>query len=352
MRNLIDAVDLSPEELERMCDLAADIQANPGEYADACRGRRLATLFFEPSTRTRMSFESAMLTLGGTVLSMPDGATSSATKGESLADTIRVISCYADIIAMRHPFDGAARLAARYTGVPFINAGDGGHCHPTQTLADIMTIRSETGRLCNLTVGLCGDLLYGRTVHSLIRVLSRNEGIRFVLISPKELALPDYMMEGLEAEVTESLEEALPKLDILYMTRVQKERFEDEAQYERLKDAYILNAERMRLGGAQLRVLHPLPRVNEIAPEVDDDPRACYFKQVSYGRYMRMALILTLLREAQDSPRQATVPYAGSCPNRRCVCHRERCVPQEFIRTKDAVRCAWCEAEAVPETIG
>ena len=194
MRNLIDAVDLSPEELERMCDLAADIQANPGEYADACRGRRLATLFFEPSTRTRMSFESAMLTLGGTVLSMPDGATSSATKGESLADTIRVISCYADIIAMRHPFDGAARLAARYTGVPFINAGDGGHCHPTQTLADIMTIRSETGRLCNLTVGLCGDLLYGRTVHSLIRVLSRNEGIRFVLISPKELALPDYMM--------------------------------------------------------------------------------------------------------------------------------------------------------------
>ena len=349
MRNLIDAVDLSPRELEEMCDLAADIMAHPDRYQDACRGRKLATLFFEPSTRTRMSFESAMLSLGGTVLSMTDGATSSTTKGESLADTIRVISCYADIIAMRHPVDGAARLAARYTGVPFINAGDGGHCHPTQTLADVMTIRSETGRLSNLTVGLCGDLLYGRTVHSLIRVLSRCEGIRFVLISPSELVLPDYMLEGLEAEATESLEEALPQLDILYMTRVQKERFDDQQQYERLKDAYILNAERMRLGKQTLRVLHPLPRVNEIAPDVDDDSRACYFKQVNYGRYMRMALILTLLGAQEDSPRQPVIPFAGSCPNPRCVCHRERSVPQEFIRTKDAVRCAWCEAEAVPE---
>ena len=344
MRHLIDAVDLSVEELAHLCDLAIDIKEHPDKYAQACRGKKLATLFFEPSTRTRMSFEAAMLDLGGSVISMPGGGVSSAVKGESIQDTATVISSYVDIIAMRHPVEGAARLAARHSTVPFINAGDGGHCHPTQTLADILTIRQETGRLCDITVGLCGDLLYGRTVHSLIRVLSRYEKVRFVLISPRELQLPDYMAEGLTAKVCTSLEEALPELDILYMTRVQKERFEDEEQYERLKDAYILTPERMALGKPGLRVLHPLPRVNEIDPRVDEDPRACYFKQVRYGKLMRMALILTMLSGEGRRKEEVLVQAAGRCHNPHCVCQKERNVPPEFICHEGQVRCAWCES--------
>ncbi|MBQ2546508.1 MAG: aspartate carbamoyltransferase [Clostridia bacterium] len=304
MRSVIDILDLSVDELDALIATAEDIIARPAAYAEKCRGKKLATLFFEPSTRTRMSFEAAMYELGGNVLSMTDAASSSASKGESVADTAKVISCYADIIAMRHPKEGAALVAARNATIPVINAGDGGHCHPTQTLADLLTIWREKKRFSGLTVGLCGDLKFGRTVHSLINALSRYEDMRFVLISPAELKLPSYVKEealkakGIPYRQTASLEEAMPELDVLYMTRVQKERFFNEEDYLRLKDSYILDPQKMTLGRDDLIVMHPLPRVNEISVAVDQDPRACYFKQVSNGKYMRMALILKLLEEA------------------------------------------------------
>ncbi|MBR0139606.1 MAG: aspartate carbamoyltransferase [Firmicutes bacterium] len=303
-RSVIDIVDLSTEELDGLIACAKDIMADPQKYAEICHGKKLATLFFEPSTRTRMSFEAAMYELGGNVISMSSAASSSAAKGESVADTAKVISCYADIIAMRHPKEGAALVAANNATVPVINAGDGGHCHPTQTLADLLTIHLEKGRLSNMTVGLCGDLKFGRTVHSLINALSRYEGIRFVLISPEELRLPDYVKKdllekkGIPFEETKDLEAAMPALDILYMTRVQKERFFSEEEYLRLKDSYILTPAKLANAKKDLAILHPLPRVNEISVAVDDDPRACYFKQVLNGKFMREALIIKLLKEA------------------------------------------------------
>ena len=301
VRSVIDVPDLSLEELDALMNTAEDIIASPEKYASLCRGKKLATLFFEPSTRTRLSFEAAMYELGGNVISVPDAGSSSAAKGESVADTAKVISCYADIIAMRHPKEGAAKVLAMNASVPVINAGDGGHCHPTQTLADLLTIRREKGCLTGLTVGVCGDLKFGRTVHSLIGAMSRYEGNRFVLISPEELKLPGYVKSdalknrGVPYRQTTDLEGVIGDLDILYMTRVQRERFFNEEDYLRLKDSYILTPEKLRKAGDGLRVMHPLPRVNEISVAVDQDPRACYFKQVLNGKYMRMALIMMLL---------------------------------------------------------
>lgn len=301
MKHLISPLDLSVEELDQLLDLAQDIEANPKKYAHACDGKKLATLFYEPSTRTRLSHEAAMLNLGGSVMGFSSADSSSASKGESVSDTIRVISCYADICAMRHPKEGAPIVASQYSTIPIINAGDGGHQHPTQTLTDLLTIRNLKGRLNNMTIGLCGDLKFGRTVHSLINALVRYEGIRFVLISPEELRLPEYIRQDvldrqqIPYEEVVCLEDALPKLDILYMTRVQKERFFNEEDYVRMKDFYVLDQEKLALAPEDMYVLHPLPRVNEIAVEVDDDPRAAYFRQVQYGVYVRMALILTLL---------------------------------------------------------
>ena len=301
MRHLMSPLDFSVEELNHILDLAADIEANPKKYAHACDGKKLATLFYEPSTRTRLSFEAAMLNLGGSVLGFSSADSSSASKGESVSDTIRVISCYADIVAMRHPKEGAPRVASLKSRIPVINAGDGGHQHPTQTLADLMTIRSLKGRLDSFTIGLCGDLKFGRTVHSLINALVRYPNVKFVLISPEELRIPDYVRDDVLLkkhqnfkEVTR-LEDAMPELDVLYMTRVQKERFFNEEDYVRMKDFYILDKQKMALAKDDMIVLHPLPRVNEISVEVDDDPRAAYFKQVQYAVYVRMALILTLL---------------------------------------------------------
>ena len=300
MRSLIDISQLTTPELMHLIDTANDIIANPEKYAQKCRGKKLATLFFEPSTRTRLSFEAAMYELGGNVLGFSEAQSSSAAKGESVADTAKVISCYADIIAMRHPKEGAPLVASRNATIPVINAGDGGHSHPTQTLADLLTIYREKGGFENLTIGLCGDLKFGRTVHSLISAMSRFRGVRFVLISPQELTLPGYVKDrldeqGVPYEETSDLEQAISSLDILYMTRVQKERFFNEEDYLRLKDSYILTPDKMSLARSDMAVLHPLPRVNEISVAVDDDPRACYFKQVLYGKYMRMALILMLL---------------------------------------------------------
>ncbi len=300
MRSLIDISELTPTEIEELIATADDIIAGPAKYSEKCKGKKLATLFFEPSTRTRLSFEAAMLELGGSVLGFSEAQSSSAAKGESIADTAKVISCYADIIAMRHPKEGAPLVAAMNASIPVINAGDGGHSHPTQTLADLLTIHREKGGFDNLTVGFCGDLKFGRTVHSLISALIRCSGVRFVLISPMELKLPRYVKDkldaaGVEYTETDSLEGSIADLDILYMTRVQKERFFNEEDYLRLKDTYILTSEKMALASEKLRVLHPLPRVNEISVAVDNDPRACYFKQVLYGKYMRMALILKLL---------------------------------------------------------
>ncbi|WP_303136418.1 aspartate carbamoyltransferase [uncultured Eubacterium sp.] len=300
MRHLISPLDFSVEELDDLLDLASDIEKNPEKYKEACKGKKIATLFYEPSTRTRLSFEAAMINLGGSVLGFSSADSSSASKGESVSDTIRIISCYADICAMRHPKEGAPLVAASKSSIPVINAGDGGHQHPTQTLTDLMTIRSLKGRLNNLTIGLCGDLKFGRTVHSLINALLRYENISFVLISPPELRVPEYIRENLTKagapfkEVTK-LEDVMSDLDILYMTRVQKERFFNEEDYIRMKDSYILDKRKMELAKDDMLVLHPLPRVNEISVEVDDDPRAVYFKQVQYGVYVRMALILTLL---------------------------------------------------------
>lgn len=306
MRHLMSPLDFSVEELEKLFDLATDIKHQPAKYAHACDGRVLATCFYEPSTRTRLSFESAMLHLGGQVLGFSDAANSSAAKGESVSDTIRIISCYADICAMRHPKEGAPMVAAEKSGIPVINAGDGGHQHPTQTLTDLITIRTMKGRLSDLTIGLCGDLKFGRTVHSLIHALVRYPGIRFVFISPEELKVPDYITDMLKEknipyEEVIRLENVLPSLDLLYMTRVQKERFFNEEDYVRLKDFYVLDAAKLELADKNMLILHPLPRVNEISVEVDDDPRAVYFKQAQFGVYVRMALILTLLGLAPEA---------------------------------------------------
>ena len=305
MRHLMSPLDFTTEELDQLFDLANDIEKYPDKYAHACQGKKLATCFYEPSTRTRLSFEAAMLNLGGSVIGFSDAGSSSAAKGESVSDTIRVISCFADICAMRHPKEGAPMVAADRSSIPVINAGDGGHQHPTQTLTDLLTIRSLKGRLDHFTIGLCGDLKFGRTVHSLINALVRYEGIKFIFISPRELMIPDYITDMLKEknipyEEVIRLENVMPQLDLLYMTRVQKERFFNEEDYVRLKDFYILDKSKMELAGPDMLVLHPLPRVNEISVEVDDDPRAVYFKQVQYGVYVRMALILTLLNIKVD----------------------------------------------------
>lgn len=301
MRSLIDIIDLSVEEIDDLIEVANDIIDNPVKYSEKCKGKKLATLFFEPSTRTRLSFEAAMMELGGNVIGFSSANNSSASKGESVSDTIRTVGCYADIIAMRHPKEGAPTIASMSSTVPLINAGDGGHNHPTQTLTDLLTINREKGRFNNLTVGICGDLKFGRTVHSLIHALSRYENVNFVLISPEELKVPEYIIsdvldnKGIDYTITTSLEEVMPKLDILYMTRVQKERFFNEADYVRLKDSYILDREKLKFAKADLSIMHPLPRVNEISVDIDNDPRASYFRQVLCGKYIRMALILKLM---------------------------------------------------------
>ena len=306
MRHLMSPLDFSVEELDKLLDLANDIEAHPEKYAHKCDGKKLATCFYEPSTRTRLSFEAAMLNLGGSVLGFHSADSSSASKGESVSDTIRVISCYADICAMRHPKEGAPLVASEKSRIPVINAGDGGHQHPTQTLADLLTIRSIKGGLNNITIGFCGDLKFGRTVHSLINALIRYDNVKIVLISPEELKVPDYVRDdvlranNIEFKEVEKLEDAMGELDVLYMTRVQKERFFNEEDYVRLKDFYILTKEKMELAKDDMIVLHPLPRVNEISVDVDDDPRACYFRQAQYAVYVRMALILTLLGLAED----------------------------------------------------
>lgn len=306
MRHLIDPMDLSVEEVDHLLVLAQDIIDNKEKYSEVCKGKKLATLFFEPSTRTRLSFEAAMMELGGNVLGFSSASSSSSTKGESVGDTVKIVSCYADIIAMRHYKEGAPMLASMKSDVPIINAGDGGHNHPTQTLADLLTIKREKGRLNNMTIGFCGDLMFGRTVHSLIKAMSRYEGIKFILISPDELKLPDYIRteviekNNIPYEEIPSLEDAIGSLDVLYMTRVQKERFFNEADYIRLKDTYILDKSKLALARPDLSILHPLPRVNEISVEVDDDPRACYFRQALNGKYVRMALIMDLLGLDKD----------------------------------------------------
>ena len=352
MRSLIDITDLSKAELDELIRTAEDISENPEKYSEKCRGKKLATLFFEPSTRTRLSFESAMYSLGGNVLSVTDPATSSVAKGETVADTARTVSCFADIIAMRHPKEGAALVAAESAGIPVINAGDGGHCHPTQTLADLLTIHREKGRFDSLTVGLCGDLKYGRTVHSLINALSRYSDVKFILISPVELRLPDYVREGvikangLDFSETTSLEDALPSLDILYMTRIQRERFDSPEVYERLKDSFILDAEKMRLAKKDCSVLHPLPRVNEISTDFDDDSRACYFKEVANGKLMRMALILKLLGGGDSIDKEEYVTDR-KCVNPRCITSTERGISHKFVKNEadGTYRCAYCEAK-------
>ena len=360
MRSLISILDLSTDELDQLIATAKNIAAHPENYWDACAHKKLATLFFEPSTRTRLSFEAAMLELGGTVLGFSEAGSSSAAKGESVADTAKTVSCYADIIAMRHPREGAPYVASRAASIPVINAGDGGHNHPTQTLADLLTINRELGRLDNLTIGLCGDLKYGRTVHSLIEAMSRYEGIRFVLISPKELQLPSYIrynvLEKHRIPYTEveTMEEVMGTLDVLYMTRIQRERFDDPAEYERLKDSYVLTAEKMELAKKEMAVLHPLPRVNEISVKVDDDPRAAYFRQARNGKYMRMALILKLLGEAKADPVKEAVDttdfvYDRICRNPKCISQTEQELPQIFKLTDKAAnihRCIYCEQKA------
>ena len=359
-RSLISILELSIPELDDLIATANDIIENPAKYAEVCKGKKLATLFFEPSTRTRLSFEAAMLELGGSVLGFSEANSSSASKGESVADTAKVISCYADIMAMRHPRDGAPFVAAQNATIPVINAGDGGHNHPTQTLTDLLTISREKGRLDHLTVGLCGDLKYGRTVHSLIEAMSRYEGVRFVLISPEELKVPDYIKyevmdkHGTPYTETADLEAALPELDILYMTRIQRERFADPYEYERLKDSYILTPEKLELAKPDMAILHPLPRVNEISVKVDEDPRACYFRQALCGKYIRMALIYKLLQET-DQPSPAKVHPADhlvntiTCHNPRCITNVEQELDQVFypVNLEHGIyRCLYCEEKA------
>ncbi len=363
MRSLIDICDFSVEDVESVITLACDIAQNPQAYATAASGKTLATLFYEPSTRTRLSFESAMYGLGGHVLGFDDGDTSSSSKGETMADTARVVSCYADIIAIRHPLEGANTVAATHATVPVINAGDGGHWHPTQPLTDLLTIYRERGRFDHLRIGICGDLKYGRTVHSLIRAMSRYEGVEFVLISPEELTVPNYVRtnvlypQNVPFTETTDLEGSIPTLDILYMTRIQRERFQSAATYERLKDSYVLDAAKMAKAPADMCVLHPLPRVGEIAPEIDADPRACYFRQVENGKFVRMALILTLLADAAEGEGEGDassfVPclanaqeYPGlRCKESYCISATERDLSPLVIRdAAGTLRCAYCEA--------
>ena len=356
MRSVIDILDLTVPEVDKLLETACDIIANPEKYAEACHGKKLATLFFEPSTRTRLSFEAAMMELGGNVLGFSEASSSSASKGESISDTARMISCYADIMAMRHPKEGAPYVASKAASIPVINAGDGGHCHPTQTLADLLTIYRELGRLDGLTIGCCGDLKYGRTVHSLLSAMSRYANIKVVLIAPEELKLPAYVKyevlekNGMNYVETTSLEDAMPELDVLYMTRIQRERFDCPETYERLKDSYILTPDKLLTAKQTMRILHPLPRVNEISTTVDADPRAAYFRQALNGKYMRMALILKLLEDAKAGVQlpepENLVVDEFVCDNPRCIssCEQElphvfRCVNPE----KGIYRCIYCE---------
>ena len=359
-RSLIDITEFSVEEIDKLLKTACDISENPKKYADVCRGKKLATLFFEPSPRTRLSFEAAMLELGGNVIGFSDAGTSSASKGESIADTAKMISCYADIMAMRHPKEGAPYVAALNASIPVINAGDGGHCHPTQTLADLLTIYRELGRLENLTVGFCGDLKYGRTVHSLLSALARYNNIKIVLIAPEELSLPKYVKYevldkfGMNYVETTSLEDVMPELDVLYMTRIQRERFDSYDEYERLKDSYILTTDKLTTAKQEMRILHPLPRVNEISVQIDKDPRAAYFRQALNGKLMRMALIMKLLKEAEEGKQMEepadVLENELVCDNPRCITSTE----QEIVHTFKCVnkengiyRCVYCEAKKV-----
>ncbi len=360
MRHLIDPTDLTRKETEEIIDLALDIIGTREKYAEVCKGKKLATLFYEPSTRTRLSFTSAMMELGGNVIGFSDAKNTSVSKGETVADTVQVISCFADIIAMRHYEEGAALVAAMNARVPVINAGDGSHSHPTQTLTDLLTIRREIGRFDNITIGFCGDLRFGRTVHSLIKALSRYEGVKVVLIAPEQLRLPDYMKHevcdknGIPYVEVSTMEEVMPELDVLYMTRVQKERFLDEDEFDRLKDSFILTPEKLKDARPELRVLHPLPRVNEITVEVDKDPRAAYFRQVENGKFVRMALILTLLKWAKENPAndgvffpEGTLRNELQCSNRRCISNMEN-VDTLFRPCDDGIekhRCVYCESK-------
>ncbi len=352
MRSVLNILDLSTAEIEELIGVAKDIMANPDKYNEACKHKTLATLFFEPSTRTRLSFESAMQSLGGSVISVSSAESSSASKGESVSDTITVVSGYVDIIAMRHPKEGAALVGSRHSFVPIINAGDGGHYHPTQTLADLLTIYNEKGTFENLTIGFCGDLKYGRTVHSLIGAMARYKGVKFVLISPEELKLPDFVKKkyieakGVGYEESKSLEEKIGSLDILYMTRIQGERFLDKAEYEKLKDSYILTPEKMQMAKEDTCVLHPLPRVNEISVKVDEDKRACYFKQTRNGKFMRMALILKLLKDGQEVKERfkgATVT-GKKCGNRHCISTTEQELEKlTYVDAFGVERCVYCD---------
>ena len=358
MRHLIDPTDLTVAETEQIVALAEDIIANRAKYSEACRGKKLATLFYEPSTRTRLSFTAAMLELGGQVIGFSDANSSSVSKGETVADTVRVIRCFADIIAMRHFKEGAPLVASQYAGIPVINAGDGSHAHPTQTLTDLLTIKREKGRFDNMTIGFCGDLKFGRTVHSLIKALSRYSNIKVILIAPQELRLPDYMLaemaenSHLEFREVETMEEVMPELDILYMTRVQKERFLDEEEFNRVKDSFVLDPSKLRTAKSDMIVLHPLPRVNEITRAVDNDPRAAYFRQVENGKFVRMALIYTLLKWAEGEKLAAVPDLAEGmfidrsmkCPNSRCISATEDVDPL-FVKAGDTCRCAYCEAK-------
>ncbi len=371
MRNVIDPTDLSKQEVDGILDLALDIIANRDKYSEACKGKKLATLFYEPSTRTRLSFTSAMMELGGNVIGFSDAASSSVSKGETVADTTRVINCFADIIAMRHPIEGAPLVSALNSSTPVINAGDGSHAHPTQTLTDLLTIRREIGHLDDITIGFCGDLKFGRTVHSLIKALSRYKNVKVYLIAPEQLRLPSYMKAdvcdkyGVAYEEVSSMEEVIDKLDVLYMTRVQKERFLDEEEYEQVKDCFVLTADKLKNAKPTMRVLHPLPRVNEIAVDVDADPRAAYFRQVQNGKFVRMALMLTLLRWAEIEKGEnrlkavdmvpaeevrgrklipeGTVSGKYRCPNPKCICNTEK-VGTLFRPAAEGYRCLYCES--------
>ena len=359
-RSLIDITEFSVTEIDELLKTACDISENPKKYSEVCRGKKLATLFFEPSTRTRLSFEAAMLELGGNVIGFSDAGTSSASKGESIADTAKMISCYADIMAMRHPKEGAPSVASLNASIPVINAGDGGHCHPTQTLADLLTIYRELGRLENLTVGFCGDLKYGRTVHSLLSALGRYNNIKIVLISPEELRLPKYVKYevldkyNMEYVETTSLEEVMPQLDVLYMTRIQRERFDSFDEYERLKDSYILTVDKLATAKQEMRILHPLPRVNEISVKIDEDPRAAYFRQALNGKLMRMALIMKLLKEAEEGvPAEVPTDLVTDefvCDNPRCISSTEQEIVHAFkcVNAENGIyRCVYCEAKKV-----
>ena len=357
MKHLIDPTDLTKQETDEIIALAEDIISHREKYQDRMAHRKLATLFYEPSTRTRLSFTSAMLELGGTVLGFSDAKNSSVSKGETVQDTIRVVGCFADIIAMRHPIEGAPLAASEVARVPIINAGDGSHSHPTQTLTDLLTIKRELGHIDNITIGFCGDLRFGRTVHSLIKALSRYSGIKVVLIAPDELRLPDYIKQdvcdrmGIAYRETGDLGSAIPELDVLYMTRVQKERFLDEEEFERVKDSFVLDCRRMALGKPGMAVLHPLPRVNEILTEVDDDPRAAYFRQVENGKFVRMALICKLLEWKDDDAHP--MPEAESCvtddslrcTNVKCICNNENVKPKFKLSAGGAVRCRYCDSK-------